>query len=167
MCLVANQFKVNKGHSLSTFRRYAMNNIKKSIPIEDGLWTIPSSPGEEPKLIGSKCPSCGELYFPRRKKGLCVHCQQTTLEDATFNGMGKIASFSIVEQAPAGGFYKGPVPYAYGDVNLIDGVILRSLFTGNLDKLRVGMDVRMVIEKLYDDDDGNEVVTYKFLPEQQ
>jgi uncharacterized OB-fold protein len=137
---------------------------KKEIAVEEELWSIPSFPEEKPHLIGSKCLSCGELYFPRRKKGFCIHCQQRTLEDVLFSGRGKIVSFSIVEQPPAGGFYKGPVPYAFGAVQLSEGVELFSLFTGNLEELAVGMEVGMVVEKLFDDDEGNEITTYKFIP---
>lgn len=137
---------------------------RKTIPIEEGLWTIPFSPDERPQLIGSKCHSCGEVFFPRKKRGLCIHCQQKTLEDVLLIGQGNIASFSVVQQPPAGGFYKGPVPYAYGAVELSEGVELHTLFTGNLDELKVGMDVEMVIEKLFDDKEGNEIVTYKFMP---
>lgn len=141
-----------------------MSDSKRKIPIEEGLWITPSSPGEKPQLIGSRCLSCGELYFPRKKRGLCIHCQRRSLEDIKLSGKGKIASFTVVEQAPAGGFYKGSVPYAYGAVHLLEGVELYSLFTGNLDDLRVGMDVQMVIEELFDDDEGNAIITYKFTP---
>ncbi len=134
-----------------------------TIPIEEGLWTT-SSLDEKPHLIGSKCQSCGEIYFPRKKRGLCIHCQRKTLEDVLLTGLGKIASFSVVLQPPAGGFYKGSVPYAYGAVDLVDGVELHTLFTGDLNQLEVGMDVEMVIEKLFDDQEGREVVTYKFIP---
>jgi len=137
---------------------------KKKIAVEEGLWTNPSIPGEKPHLIGSRCLSCGELYFPRKKKGLCIHCQQRALEDVLLSGKGKIVSFSVVAQPPAGGFYRGPVPYAYGAVQLPEGVELFSLFTGNLDELRVGMEVEMIVEKLFDDDEGNEITTYKFTP---
>ena len=136
----------------------------KTIPIEEGLWTTSSSLGERPHLIGSRCQACGELYFPRKKRGLCTHCQRKTLEDALLTGVGKIVSFSVVQQPPAGGFYKGSVPYAYGAVELSEGVELHTLFTGNLNQLEVGMDVEMVIEKLFDDQEGNEIVTYKFIP---
>ena len=137
---------------------------KKKIVVEEGLWTNPSTPGEKPHLIGSRCLFCGELYFPRKKKGLCIHCQRRTLEDVPLSGKGKIVSFSVVMQPPAGGFYKGPVPYAYGAVELPEGVELFSLFTGNLDQLQVGMEVEMVIERLFDDEEGNEITTYKFIP---
>lgn len=138
------------------------SDSKKVIPVLEGLWTTPSSPNEKPQLIGSRCPACGELFFPKKEKGLCVYCQKKGLEDVKLSREGKIATFTVVMIPPAGGYYKGPVPYAYGAVNLIDEVELYTLFTGDLDELRVGMDVEMVIEKLFDDDEGNEVMTYKF-----
>jgi len=140
---------------------------KKTIAVEEGLWAIPSPPGEKPYLIGSQCLSCGELYFPRKKKGFCVHCQRRGLKDVPLSRKGKIISFSVVMQPPAGGFYRGPVPYAYGVVGLPEGVEVLSLFTGNLGELNVGMDVELVIEKLFDDEEGNEITTYKFIPTQR
>lgn len=138
---------------------------KKRIPIKEGLWTIPTSPQEEPQLIGSKCPSCGEIFFPKKEKGLCVHCQRTGLEDIKLSRRGKITSFTVIMQPPGGGFYRGPAPYAYGCVDLPEGVRVETLFTGcDSDELQVGMDVELVIEKLGEDDEGNEIIAYKFKP---
>ena len=97
---------------------------KKEIPLKEGLWVMPSSPEEKPLLIGSKCLSCGEIYFPKKEKGWCIQCQKKSLEDVKLSRKGKIASFTVVMQQPGGGFYKGPVPYAYGCVDLPEGVLL-------------------------------------------
>ena len=141
-----------------------MANEKKRIPVMEGLWTTPSSAGEEPQLVGSKCLSCGEVFFPKKPKAWCVHCQGTNLEDIELSRRGKISSFTVAMQ-PAGAFYKGPVPYAYGCVDLPEGVRVETLFTGcDFDELEVDMDVELVIEKLAEDDEGNEVITYKFKP---
>ncbi len=140
---------------------------ERMIPITDGLYTMPQSPGEKPQLIGSRCLSCGEIYFPRKEKGLCVHCQQKNMEEVKLSRHGKIASFTVVMQPPAGGFYRGPVPYAYGYVDLPEGVRVETLFAGDLDALETDMDVELVVEKLYEDDEGNECATYKFKPVQK
>ena len=138
---------------------------KKRIPLKEGLWTTPSSPGEEPQLIGSKCPSCGEVYFPKKVKGLCVNCQATSLDDIKLSRRGKIFTYSVVMIQPGGGFYHGPVPYAYGYVELPEGVRLQTLFTdSNFDELKVNMDVELVIEKIDEDEEGNDIMTYKFRP---
>ena len=45
---------------------------QRQVPVAPGLFTLPSSPGEEPHLIGSKCVSCGEVFFP--KQVVCGNC---------------------------------------------------------------------------------------------
>jgi uncharacterized protein len=138
---------------------------KRQIPIKEGLWDY--SPCGNPRLIGSKCLNCGEVFFPRKAGGICIQCHQTSLKDIELSSSGVIKSFSVVMQQPGGGFYKGPVPYAYGYVNLQE-VAVETLFdAANLDNLRLGMGVELVVEKLYTDDQGNDVITYKFRPNQK
>lgn len=134
------------------------------VPIEQGLWAEPETPQERPQLIGGRCTICGETYFPPKKKGWCLRCHKKSLVEVKLSRTGKIASFTIVEQAPAGGFYKGPVPYAFGFVDLTDQVRLKSLYGNDLAKLQVGLEVELVIETLYEDEQGNEVTTFKFQP---
>ena len=141
-----------------------LNIDKKRIPLKEGLWTEPSS-GEEPRLIGSKCEVCGELFFPKKEKGWCVHCHKRGLSDVKLSREGKIATFSVVMQQPGGGFYKGPIPFSFGCVDLPEGLRIETLFsTEDFNELEIGKDVELVIEKLCDDDDGNEVLTFKFRP---
>ena len=138
---------------------------KKRVPIKEGFWTTPSSGDEKPQLIGSQCLACGEIFFPRREKGWCVHCYQKSLEDIKLSRTGKIVTFSVVMQQPGGGYYKGPVPYASGLVDLPEGLRIETLFaTEDFSELHVGKDVHLVIEKLCEDDEGKEVLTFKFRP---
>ena len=137
---------------------------KKTIPVAKGLWTIPSIPDEKPQLIGDKCLSCGEVFFPKCSKGRCIHCYSTNLEEIKLSRRGKIHSFSVVMIQPGGGYYHGPVPYAYGCVDLPEGIRIETLFIGNLESLKVGMDVELVVEKLGEDEEGNEIIAYKFKP---
>ena len=139
-------------------------NKAKQIPLREGLWTIPSSPGEQLQLIGSKCLNCGEIVFPRKDKGICLNCQQKGLVDTKLSTVGKIHSFTVVMQRPPI-YYKGPVPYALAWVELPEGVRFETLLTdGDFESLQVGMSVELVIEKLHEDEEGNEVMTYKFRP---
>ncbi len=62
-------------------------------------------------------------------------------------------------------YYQGEVPYAMGFVELPEGVRVQTLFsTPDIENLKIGMDVRLVIEKLHSDESGNEIITYKFRP---
>ncbi len=141
-----------------------VNSEKKRIPVKEGLWTTPSSPGEKPQLMGSKCLSCGEIFFPKKEKWGCTNCQSKNIEDIKLSRKGKIYSFTVVMIQPPM-YYKGPVPYAFGYVELPEGVRVETLFTDyDLEALKIGMDVELVIEKLHEDDEGNEVMAYKFRP---
>ncbi|MEW6440529.1 MAG: OB-fold domain-containing protein [bacterium] len=140
-----------------------MEGEKKRIPVREGLWAESAS-GARPRLIGSRCRSCAELFFPRKEIGLCGHCQSGELEEVELSTSGKIYSYTIVTQRPPV-YYKGEVPYALGFVELPEGIRIETLFTGwDADALRVGMDAEMVIEKLHEDENGNEVTAYKFRP---
>jgi hypothetical protein len=140
-----------------------MANEKKQVPVRAGLWTTPSSPNEKPRLIGSKCPACGEVYFPKREKPICIHCQHRGLEDIELSRRGTIHSFSVIMQQPTQ-FFVGKVPYAYGVIDLPE-VRVRAHFTGcDFKDLRIGMPVELVIEKLGEDEQGNEVMAHKFWP---
>ena len=139
-----------------------MSSDKTKIPIKEGLFTFPLSADDEPQLLASECPSCGEIIFPRAE--ICPNCQEKDLKKIKLSKRGKIYSFTVVTQRPLT-YYKGPVPYAFGWVELPDGVRVRSLFTGcDPEEIETGMDVELIIEKMHDDEEGNEVVTYKFKP---
>lgn len=136
-----------------------MDAVKK-IPVREGLWTEE----DNPHLIGSQCQSCGEVFFPKREGLLCSNCQSGDLKEIILSRRGKIYSNTIVMQRPPV-YYQGEVPYALGFVELPEGIRIETLFTGcSPDDLHIGMDVEMVIDKLSDDEQGNEVVTYKFRP---
>lgn len=141
-----------------------MSDSKNRIPIHEEFWTKPSRSGEQPQLLGHKCRNCGEIFFPKKDNGICTHCQSRNLEEVRLSSKGNIYNYTIVEQRPPE-YYKGEVPYAIGFVELPDSVRLRSLFTGcNLDDLKVGMEVEMVIDSLFENEEGDEIITYKFRP---
>jgi uncharacterized OB-fold protein len=69
----------------------------------------------------------------------------------------------VVTERPAE--YKGPVPYAFGYVELPEGVRIESLFTGcDFENLEIGLCVELVLEKISEDEQGNDVVCHKFRP---
>ena len=57
------------------------------------------------------------------------------------------------------------VPYGVGLVDFPEGArIVAHLAEHDPEKLKVGMDMIMVIDKLFDDEEGNEVIGFKFKP---
>jgi uncharacterized OB-fold protein len=121
---------------------------------------MPSTPDEKPRLIACKCLSCGEVLFPKRSR--CINCQGEKLNEITLSRKGKIHSFSVVMQHP-GKYYEGPVPYAIGWVEFEEMVRVQGLIIcDDFDDLKIGMPVEVIVEKLTDDEEGNEVVAHKF-----
>jgi uncharacterized OB-fold protein len=138
----------------------------KRVPLREGLFIEPSTADEKPQLLAGRCARCGAVTFPRTTS--CQNCQSKDVETLRVGGPFTLYSFSSVPQRPPGFYYKGEVPYLLAYVELPVGIRIRSLLTGcALEDLKIGMDMELVVEKLHDDEEGNEVVTYKFRPAHQ
>ena len=75
---------------------------------------------------------------------------------------GKLYSYTVIMQRPPAD-YEGDIPYAIGYVELPEGVRIQTLLTGCAhESLRIDMEVELIIEKLHEDEEGNEVIGYKF-----
>ena len=130
----------------------------KEIYVGEGLFTHPQSPSEAPRLIGSKCKNCGEVTFP--KQPWCANCGGDA-EELLLSTKGKLFSFTNVNNPVPEG-YMGPIPYGVGVVE-VDGVRIMSYITEpDPKKLKIGMDMALVIESLFDDDEGNKVIGFKW-----
>jgi uncharacterized OB-fold protein len=131
----------------------------KGIPIREGLFTFPAEPGEKPQLIGTRCPSCGQLSFPRRS--FCSKCLGSDLEETLLSRRGRIYTHTVVGY-PAPGL---EAPYAIAYIDLPEGVRVFSLLTDWQSRsLEAGMDVELVIERFREDEEGATILTYKFRP---
>lgn len=135
---------------------------KRTIPIKEGLWI--ALPSEEIRLLGKRCLSCGEVFPPGRARNFCIRCQQKKLEEIELCPLGRVVSFTVAMQPPAGGFYHGPVPYCYGLVELDDGVRILAGLGRSVEQLGIGMRVKLVIETLYEDQGGNNIQVFRFRP---
>jgi len=133
------------------------------VPIEDGLFTVPASSEESPSLIGSKCPFCGTIWFPAQST--CPKCYQEGTDKIALDTKGKITTWAVIRMNPPG--YKGQVPYILAEVMLTGGVVVRTQLSGvdpDMPAIQIGDEVEMLIEKIYEDEQGNDVVCYKFKP---
>ena len=135
------------------------NKKEKKIPIHEGLFNIPSSPSEKPYLIGSRCRNCQEVMFPQRR--ICLNCFGKGLEQVALNSRGRLFTFTINHQGPK----EFSTPYASGYIDLPEGVRIYSLLTDWETKgLKIGAEMKLVIEKIKEDNEGNVVLGYKFRP---
>jgi uncharacterized OB-fold protein len=101
------------------------------------------------------------------RRSRCEQCQSDNLEDIELSRRGKLYSYSIMYY-PAPPPYKPPdpfVPYGLGWIELPEGLTVLSHLTENdPNKLHVGMEMELIVDKLGNDEAGNEVMYYKFRP---
>ncbi len=136
----------------------------KRVPVVEGVF---AETAEGPRLLGSKCASCGTTHFPRSPVCRNPDCDDKKVEDVALSPRGRLWSYTIqhYKPPPPARFDEPFSPYGVALVDLPEGIrVLSMMTTGDADELKVGMEVELVLEALYHDDDGNEVITWKFRP---
>jgi len=138
----------------------------KRVPVVEGWFTLDP---EEPHLIGNRCKSCGDYFFPTASNCRNPHCRREELEEVKLSRKGKLWSFT-------NNYYQPPPPYVPPDpfepyaIAVVDLPEEKLMVMGQLaggydfEKLEIGMDMELIVEKLYDDDEGNEHVIWKWRP---
>jgi len=136
------------------------NIKKKKVALKRGVYTIPTEPGEEPKLLGSQCKKCGQKYYPQRP--ICPLCASYEMDEISLSTRGKIWAFSIARQTYPGTML--PTPFFMAYVELPEKVYVITQITDVSDKdIKIGMDVEFYLYKLTEDAD-KEVIVFAFRP---
>ena len=117
--------------------------------------------GESPALIGSRCPGCGEHFYPPRH--VCLNCYQEGLDEVALSTRGDLRSFTIARMGLPGTAMTPP--YVIAQVWLPEGVAVATVLTDvDPEAVSIGMLLELVVEKLSTDSEGNDVMTFKFRP---
>ncbi|MGD0486586.1 MAG: OB-fold domain-containing protein [Syntrophorhabdales bacterium] len=136
---------------------------KKAYPVYENLFTWPS---DEPQLIAGRCRTCGTYYFPRSYVMHHPECKnREATEDVLLSREGKLDSYTVQCFPPPPPF-KNPdpfVPYGIGWVSVPEGLSILGIITGcKPEEIKMHMDVKLVVEKVWEDSEGNDVVTWKW-----
>ncbi|MFM8855703.1 MAG: Zn-ribbon domain-containing OB-fold protein [Actinomycetota bacterium] len=136
------------------------------VPVAEGVFTWPS---DEPRLIGSRCTTCGNHMFPVQSG--CPKCTGDSTERVEFARRGTLWTWTVQGFPPKAPPYAGDadpktfVPFGVGYVELPGQVKVEARLTeADPAKLRIGMEMEMVIIPLHVDENGQEVVTFAFAP---
>jgi len=139
---------------------------KAIIPALDGWFTMDA---EKPHLIGTQCKSCSTYYFPKQTL-FCKNpaCNGDAFDEVQLSRTGKIWSFTnACYQPPEPYIAADPyVPYAIIAVELEKEkmVVLGQAVEGvDVSQLKAGMDVELVLEKLFEDEQSVKM-TWKWKP---
>jgi len=138
----------------------------KRIPIREDLFTSPLDNLEQVRLKGSRCQECGEVFMG--KATTCANCSSTKLENLVLSNRGTLWTYTLIRYQPPGD-YKGQVnpfiPFAEGLVELPEGIrVVAPVKDCDLEKIRIGMPLELVVHELFQDSDGNQVVAFYFRP---
>jgi len=132
------------------------------IPIEEGFFEIPEDPAEPPRLLGSRCPACGEVFFPRRL--VCAKCLHEGTEDTVLSTSGTIYTWTYCHVPMFGKSDADVAGYGVAQIDLPEGPRVQSILSGGPGDFAIGMEVEIDLETLRTDAEGNEVVIYRFRP---
>lgn len=136
----------------------------ETIESAEGLFTDTKN---GPRLLGSRCATCGTPYFPRSVGCHNPNCDLSKMEDAEFGPSGKIWSLSIQNYPPP-----PPVvcvdpfePFAVGMIDLDEGLrVLGRIVSDAPEAVDVGDSVELVLAPLGNDTSGAEVISWQFRP---
>ncbi len=135
------------------------------VAIEPGYFTVPDDPAEPPRLLGSRCPACGEHFFPRRH--VCAKCLTEGCDDVELGPTGTLWTWTYVHVPLFAKKDAKVTAYGVGQVDLPEGPRVQALLLGGPDDFEIGMDLVLDFETLRTDEDGNEVVIMRFAPASQ
>lgn len=138
---------------------------RNRVGVRDDIFTEPLYPSEQVRLKGSKCRVCGEVFLGKYQS--CGNCANADMEDIVFSDKGKLWTYTVIRNRPPGD-YKGPdpyVPFGEGLIELPEGIrLLTPLTDCDVDNLKIGTEWQLVVDVLYVDEEGNEVMAFKFKP---
>lgn len=123
----------------------------------------------EPHLIGSQCDQCGTYFFPKQDQ-YCKNpdCDSTDFHEVELSRTGQVWSYTNACYQPPEPFVAPDPfePYAIAAVELEKEqmVVLGQVITGiDVEDLKVGMPVELVLETLHETEDETKV-TWKWQP---
>jgi uncharacterized protein len=137
------------------------------VPAVEGWFTT----GDDPRLIGVRCTTCGTYAFPPRP-GPCPNpdCDGDELTSVELSSRGTVWSYTENHYQPPPPFPQRETfePYAIAAVELpAEGlVVLGQAAKGvSVADLRVGMPMKLGVDVLHTDDEGVDHLVWVWVPD--
>jgi len=135
-------------------------------PAIAGWFTI----DDEPALLGNRCTTCGTVFFPKASF-FCRNpaCNGSEFEETKLSRQGRIWSYTDAQCQPPPPYVPRSAehtPFAIAAVELAEEqmVVLGQVADGyTVADLHVGQQVELVVEELFTDDNGQQLV-WKWRP---
>jgi uncharacterized protein len=132
---------------------------KMTVHLQEGLFAAGS--GGKYHLVASRCKSCNLTFFPKRK--YCGKCGSPDVEVFNLSDRGKVFTFSQVDRKSIYTIIEPP--YMEADIEMPEGVHIYTILDKcDLKTVNFGMEVEMYVDKVKQDEEGNDVMAFKFKP---
>jgi len=135
---------------------------KGKIPALEDLFTW-SEDGV--RLRSARCTSCGTYFFPEYHAQHRPGCSREGVENVLLSNVGKLASYTIQYYMcpPPFKTQEDITPYPIGLVEFPEGIQVAGIVVeSELDTLKIGAAVETTTFTLYQDDEGQDIVTWAF-----
>lgn len=127
------------------------------VPIRDGVFTDHEFRAPGVALRGSRCGRCHEAFFPARR--VCPRCHRgDSVLGIALGRRGHV--YAVTEVVRPAAFY--PEAYTLALVDLPEGVRVLGQVKGPAGSVRIGADVELVVEPMFETPDGQRVWGYRF-----
>lgn len=118
-------------------------------------------------ILSARCNSCGTYFFPRYHEQHRPGCSREGVENVPLAREGKLASYTIQYYLPPPPFRTATdiTPYVIGLVEFPEGIQVTGIVVGcSHDQLKIGQPVETTTYTLYQNEQGEDVVTWAFRP---
>lgn len=130
-------------------------------PVDENLLSLDSGTRDGWRLPASHCSACGAEFHPPRAR--CPRCGAAELQEVSLPKTGRLLSYTLVHQTSPASMIAPP--YYVGLVEIDEGPVIEAVGASRVaaSTLLVGARVRLVLEPLGRDEDGEEIVSYRFV----
>ena len=131
-------------------------------PIKPGFFTVPDDPAQAPKLLGTRCDTCGEYFYPRR--AVCAKCMSRKISEVELDARGTLYSYTFVHLPLFGSTNMEHADgYGVGQIDLPEGPRIQSPLAGKQAEFKVGQALEGELAVLRDDG-GTDIMIVRFRP---
>lgn len=117
------------------------------------------------RLQSARCDSCGTYFFPASHHQHRPGCSRQGVQPVLLSKRGKLATYTVQHyMCPPPFKTTGDItPYGIAMVAFPEGISVAGLIMeSDLDGLKIGLEMETIPYTLYQDDDGNDVITWAF-----
>ncbi len=138
---------------------------KTRVPAVEGLFTMDAA---NPRLLGGKAPN-GSYSFPKNLGGTDPYSPLGDTEEVELSNRGRIWSYTNSCYPPPPPFVSRHDPFVPVTIAAVEREVEKRVGLGQVvdgvtvDDLKVGMEVELVLDTLYEDDD-HEYIVWKWRP---